>query len=286
MAREITPDRIRRTELKRRLRGYDPHQTERLLAEVAESLERVVRDRDSLSQQAAGERRSLEEAERNFKGELDRLNEELAAREQRLRELEGELTILQGERSKHLEDAERLTEELSAAKAADEEQQAAVTELRETVGRLEIREKALAEQIAMLDSQFAHAQEAESTTPATQALAQLDGRAATTLLRLDQALETIEREAREEAEMIIERAREQAEQILSSAEAGRQRIEPEIAEPHTSDEGQEEYDPVAALERVERPVNEAPAADNSAREVGEAAWTSGRDPHPLPERYS
>jgi len=284
MAREITPDSIRETALKRRLLGYDPHETEQLLADVAESLDRVLRDRSSLSQQAAAQRHSLEEADRNLRGELDRLNEELAARDQRLRELEGELTTLQEERSKLLEDAERLTKEVSAAKAADEEHQAAVTELRETVGRLEIREKALAEQIAMLDSQFTHVQEAESTTPATQALAHLDGRAATTLLRLDQALETIEREAREEAEMILERAREQAEEILRSAEA-RQRIEPETAEPHTSDDGREEYDPVAALERVE-PSNEAPAIDGFERDAGEAAWTSGRDSHHLPERYS
>ena len=285
MARETTPDSIRETALKRRFRGYDPHETEQLLAVVAERLDQVLRERSSLSQQAKAQRRSLEEAERNFKSELDRLNEELAARDQRLRELERELTTLQEERSKHLEDAERLTEELSAARAADEEHQAAVAELRETVGRLEIREKALAEQIAMLDSQFTHVKEAEPTTPAPQALAHLDGQAATTLLRLDRALETIDREAREEAEMILERAREQAEGILRSAEA-RQRIEPEPAEPRTSDELGEEYDPVAALERVEPSVNEAPATDGFERHVGEGAWTSGRDPHQLPERYS
>lgn len=286
MARETTPDSIRETALKRRFRGYDPHETEQLLAVAAERLDQVLRERSSLSQQATAQRRSLEEAERNFKSELDRLNEELAARDQPLRELEGELTTLQEERSKHLEDAKRLTEELSAARAADEEHQAAVTELRETVGRLEIREKALAEQIAMLDSQFTSVKEAESTTPTTQALAHLDGRAATTLLRLDQALETIEREAREEAEMMLERAREQAEQILTSAEARRQPVEPETPESQTSDEGQEEYDPVAALERVERPVNEAPPANSSEQPVGEAAWTSDRNPHQLPERYS
>ena len=286
MARETTPDSIRETALKRRFRGYDPHETEQLLAVVAERLDQVLRERSSLSQQATVQRRSLEEAERNFKSELDRLNEELAARDQRLRELEGELTTLQEERSKHLKDADRLTEELSSAKAADEEHQAALTELRRTLGRLETREKALAEQIAMLESQFAHAQEAEPTTLAPQALAHLDGQAATTLLRLDRALEAIEREAREEDEAILERAHEQAEQILRSAEARRQLIEPETAEPDTSDEGREEYDPVAALGHVERPVNEAPATDEPDQEVGEAAWTSGRNPYQLPERYS
>jgi chromosome segregation ATPase len=281
MAREITPDSIREIALKRRLLGYDPHETEQLLAEVAESLDRVLRDRSSLSQQAGAQRRSLEEAERNFKGELDRLNEQLAARDQRLKQLEGELTTMQEEQSKHLEDAARLTDELSSAKAADEEHQVALTELRETLGRLETREKALAEQIAMLESQFGHAQE---PAPTTQAFAHLDDRAATTLVRLDRAVETIEREAREEAGMILERAREQAEEILRSAEA-RQRNEPETAEPHSSDEGREEYDPVAALERVE-PSNEAPAIDRFERDAGEAAWTSGRNPYRLPERYS
>jgi chromosome segregation ATPase len=276
MARETTPDSIRETALRRRLLGYDRHETEQLLAVVAERLDQVLRDRNSLSQEALAQRRSLE---RNFKSELDRLNGELAVRDQRLRELEGELTTLQEERSKHLKDADRLTEELSSAKAADEEHQAALNELRETLGRVETREKALAEQIAMLESQFAHAEE---PTPTAQ-FAHLDDRAATTLVRLDRAVETIEREAREEAGMILERAREQAEEMLRTAEA-RQRIEPETAEPDTSDDGREEYDPVAALERVE-PSNETPAIDGFEQDAGEAAWTSGRDSQQLPERY-
>ncbi len=277
MARETTPDSIRETALRRRLLGYDRHETEQLLAVVAERLDQVLRDRNSLSQEALAQRRSLE---RNFKSELDRLNGELAVRDQRLRELEGELTTLQEERSKHLKDADRLTEELSSAKAADEEHQAALTELRETLGRLVTREKALAEQIAMLESQFAPAQE---PAPTTHAFADVDDRAATTLVRLDRAVETIEREAREEAGMILERAREQAEEMLRTAEA-RQRIEPETAEPDTSDDGREEYDPVAALERVE-PSNETPAVDGFEQDAGEAAWTSGRDSQQLPERY-
>ena len=277
MARETTPDSIRETALRRRLLGYDRHETEQLLALVAERLDQVLRDRNSLSQEAIAQRRSLE---RSFKSELDRLNGELAVRDQRLLELEGELTTLQEERSKHLKDADRLTEELSSAKAADEEHQAALTELRETLGRLETREKALAEQIAMLESQFAHAQE---PAPTTHAFAHLDDRAATTLVRLDRAVETIEREAREEAGMILERAREQAEEMLRTAEA-RQRIEPETAEPDTSDDGREEYDPVAALEHVE-PSNETSAIDGFEQDAGEAAWTSGRDSQQLPERY-
>jgi chromosome segregation ATPase len=277
MARETTPDSIRETALRRRLLGYDRHETEQLLALVAERLDQVLRDRNSLSQEAIAQRRSLE---RSFKSELDRLNAELAARDQRLRELEGELTTLQEERSKHLKDADRLTEELSSAKAADEEHQAALTELRETLGRLETREKALAEQIAMLESQFAHAEE---PTPVAHAFDHLDDRAATTLVRLDRAVETIEREAREEAGMILERAREQAEEMLRRA-AARQRIEPETAEPDTSDDGREEYDPVAALERVE-PSNQASAIDGFEQDAGEAAWTSGRDSQQLPERY-
>jgi chromosome segregation ATPase len=277
MARETTPDSIRETALRRRLLGYDRHETEQLLAVVAERLDQVLRDRNSLSQEAIAQRRSLE---RNFKSELDRLNGELAVRDQRLRELEGELTTLQEERSKHLKDADRLTEELSSARAADEEHQAALTELRETLGRLETREKALAEQIAMLESQFAHPEE---PTPTAHAFDHLDERAATTLVRLDRAVETIEREAREEAGMILERAREQAEEMLRTAEA-RQRIEPETAEPDTSDDAREEYDPVAALERVE-PSNETPAIDGFEQDAGEAAWTSGRDSQQLPERY-
>ena len=283
MAREITPDSIRQTALKRRLLGYDPHETEQLLAEVAESLERVLRDRTSLSQQAAQLRGNFEEAKLEFRGELDRLNEELAALDQRLPELEGDLATLQKERSKRLEEVNRLTEELSGAKAAKEEHEAAVTEFGETIARLETREKALAEQILMLESQLEHAQEAEATT---QTLSHLDDRAATTLLRLDRALETVEREARQEAERILERAREEAEQIMRTAETRRQRIEAETTQPDISDDGREEYDPVAALGRVEPPGNEAIANEDAGEEVGEAAWTSGKNPYQLPERYS
>ncbi len=284
MARDITPDTIRETALKRRFLGYDRRETEQLLAEVAESWDRVIRDRSSLSKQAAAQRQTLEEAERNFKSELDQRSEELAGRDERLQKLEGELNTLHEERSKHLEDAARLTEELSSAKAADEGHQATLTELRETLGRLETREKALAEQILMLESQLEHVQEAEATT---QTLSHLDDRAATTLLRLDRALETVEREAREEAERILARAREEAEQIMRMAETRRRRVEPETAQPDTSHDEREEYDPVAALGRVERPAgHEATASEAAEEEVGEAAWTSGRNPHQLPERYS
>jgi colicin import membrane protein len=285
MARDITPKSIRETALRRRFRGYDPHETEQLLADVAESLERVLRDRSSLSQQAADLRRGLEDADGNFKSELDRLKDELAARDQRLPQLEGELTTLRDERSKHLDEALRLTEELSEAKATEEGHRAALAELRETVARLETREKALAEQIAMLSSQLEHAQEAEATSMAPQALAHLDDRAATTLLRLDRAVETVEREAREEAELTLKRAQEQAEQMLRTAEARRQRIETETPAASSSNTEREDYDPVAALGRIERPA-EAPATDDSEQEVGEAAWTSGRDTNQLPERHS
>jgi cell division septum initiation protein DivIVA len=286
MAREITPNGIRETALKRRPLGYDRHETEQLLAEVAESLERILWDRSALSQQAAELQRDLERAKRDFKGELERLNAELAALGRRLPELEGELAILQKNRSKQLEEADRLTEELSGAKAAEEEHRAEMTELGETVARLETREKALAEQIAMLESQLEHAHEEEATTAAPQALAQLDDHAATTLLRLDRAVETVEREAREEAERVLERAQKQAEEILRSAEAGRQHMEAETAPPTTSNQRHDEYDPVAALGRVERPGTEAPATYGSEQAAGEAAWTSGRNPHQLPEQYS
>jgi cell division septum initiation protein DivIVA len=285
MAREITPNSIRETGLKRRFRGYDPHETEQLLADVAESLERVSRDRRSLSEHVEGLQRELREGERAFKSELDRLNEELAAREQRLSELEGEVIRLQEGRSTHMEEADRLTEELSGTKAALEEHQAALTELQETVARFETREKALAEQIAMLESQLEHAQETDRITEGPQALPHLENRAATTLLLLDRAVETVEREAREEAETILKQAQEQAEEILRSAEAQR-RIESETARPDTSDHGREEYDPVASLERVEGPASGSHATGGAEQEIGEAAWTAGRNPDHLPERNS
>jgi cell division septum initiation protein DivIVA len=287
MAREITPDTIRETALKRRLRGYDPRETEQLLADVAESLERLMRERSSLREQTAGMRKDLDELGEAFKDEVKHFNETLTARDQRLSEVQSELTRLQDERSKHTEERERLTEELSGAKADRDNHEETMTELRETVARFETREKALLEQIAMLESQLEHTDDREATAAEQQVLADLDDRTSTTLLRLDRAIETVEREAHEQAELLLKRAHEKAEEIVRSAEVQRQAAGLTAARSHAPDEGGDEYDPVAALGRVEDVANEEPTTtDPSEGEVGEAAWTLGRNSQQLPERYS
>ena len=46
----------------------------------------------------------------------------------------------------------------------------------------------------------------------------------------------------------------------------------------------DEFDPVAALERVEDPGTGPEATDDPQQQVGEASWTSGFSPEQIPER--
>jgi cell division septum initiation protein DivIVA len=272
---EITPDAIRRPALKRRLRGYDTQETEELLAEVAESYERVRAERLALSEQLEGLRRDKEGHERDLRIELDKLQEQLRIRDARIAQLE---------------EVERLSEVVSSARAAQETQQTELAEQSASVARLETREKALVEQIAMFAAQLEQG-DAHLAAPTSPSPSHVDERAAATLLRLDRVVETVARETRRDTEMMLKKARERADEILHSAEVRSRRIVEEIARRGPGDETvREEFDPVAALERVENPETEpeaadvAEAADDAERQLGEALWTAGVTPEQIRER--
>src|SRR6266571_87244 len=294
---EITPDAIRKPALKRRLRGYDTQETEEFLVRVAASYERVSAERTALSEQLESLRHDQAEHERDARVELDKLQEQLSDRDGRIAELNAEIARFEEEHSKQLEEVERLSEVVSSARAAQELQQAELAEQSASVARLETREKALVEQIAMFAAQLDQV-DANLAAPASpRALSHLDERAAATLLRLDRVVETVARETRRETEMMLKKARERADEILHSAEVRSRRIVEEIARQGPVDETvRAEFDPVAALERVEEPETEpeaaddaeaasdAEAADNTEQQLGEALWTSGIRPEQIPER--
>lgn len=294
---EITPDAIRNATLKRRLRGYDTQETEELFVRVAASYERVSAERTALSEQLVGLRRDQEDHERDSRIELDKLQEQLSIRDVRITELEAQISRFEEEHSKRLEEVERLSEVALSARAAQEAQQAELAEQSASVARLETREKALVEQIAMFAAQLDQVDANLAAPTSPRALSHLDERAAATLLRLDRVVETVARETRRETEMMLKKARERADEILHSAEVRSRRIVGEIARQGPVDETvRAEFDPTAALERVEEQetepeaagdaeaANDAEAADDAEQELGEALWTSGIGPEQNPER--
>src|SRR5712691_363888 len=280
---EITPDAIRKPALKRRLRGYDTQETEELLVEVAESYERVRAERKALSEQLESLRRDQAEHERDARVELDKLQEQLSDRDGRIAELNAEIARFEEEHSKQLEEVERLSKEVSSARATQEAQQAELAEQSASLARLDTREKALVEQIAMFATQLGQGDAGFAAPTSPRALSDVDERAAATLLRLDRVVETVARETRRDTEMMLKTARERADEILHSAEVRSRRVVEEVARQTGVDEAaRDEFDPVAALERVEDPGTEPEATDDAEQELGEASWTSGIKPEQIP----
>ena len=264
---------------------------------VAASYERVSAERMALSEQLVGLRRDQEDHERDSRIELDKLQEQLSIRDVRITELEAQISRFEEEHSKQLEEVERLSEVVLSARAFQEAQQAELAEQSASVARLETREKALVEQIAMFAAQLDQVDANLAAPTSPRALSHLDERAAATLLRLDRVVETVARETRRETEMMLKKARERADEILHSAEVRSRRIVGEIARQGPVDETvRAEFDPAAALERVAEPetepeaaddaeaANDAEAADDAEQELGEALWTSGIGPEQIPER--
>jgi chromosome segregation ATPase len=273
--REITPTDLRNVTLKRRLRGYDRGKTEELLAGVAESYEALRSKYGALAEEMQNLRREQEQRESRFRGELDALKEELSARDRRIVDLETEIARYERERSTLLEEAGRLRKELAGARTAQDEDQEVLLEQRQRVARLETREKALMEQIAMFASQLEHEEPTQLFPARARALPQRTARAASMLVRFDRAVETLERETRREAELTLKKARERANEIVRAADSRRQQLGAESVRPAALDDAdREEYDPVAALDRIERPAAASEAADPLESRIGEASWTS------------
>ena len=270
MPREKTSDAVVNGTLKRRLRGYDRRQTEHLLTEAAEDLARVRAERDALSDNLSNLRREQEEFAQRFEAERSELKERLGDRKGRVVDLEVEVANFKEQESKQAEEIRRLTDELSSLRAVHDACQSELADQRESVARLELREKALVEQLAMLEGLLHQ----EDVSPAAgSALPHHDERAAARLLRLDRVVETLERETRREAEVTLKKARERAEQILHAAETERRRLQAASPEPDTAEQ-REEYDPVAALERVQEAGKDPETSLHGGPHVGEAAWTS------------
>ncbi len=252
MAQELRPNQIREANLNRRLRGYDVQQTEQLLADVAESYEKVLTEREALSEQLEAVRDEQAERERGWRLERERLSEQLSDREGRVSDLEADIAGLK-EESNQLERTSQLTDELVRAQAAKAGEGPKLAEHDESIAWLETRERALLEQIEMLDAQLERPDETGAAPADRRTMANLEERAARTLLRLDRLVERAERETRGDTQITLKKARERAEAILHSAGTQRQ----------PSGEGP-----------IQDPANGGPVTDGADEEIGEAAWTS------------
>jgi cell division septum initiation protein DivIVA len=282
---EIAPDAIRNARLKRRLRGYDRGETEDLLTAVAESYDKLFTERQHLSEQVARLQRERQEDEVRSRAELDRLNTEMSERDRHITDLESQLAHFEEESSKQLEELERLRQEFESVRTVQNELEAELQHQHDRLARLAIREKALVEQRAMLASQLAQEEDGQ-TSPHLRALPERGDRVDAMLLRLDRFVETLEREARREAELTLKKARQRADDIVRAAQVQRRRVEGETVVLPAADQGGEEYDPVAALARIEPATTQAEMPEPAERDLGEALWTTrgAVDETPEPSR--
>jgi DivIVA domain-containing protein len=250
MAHEIRPDEIREAKLNRRLRGYDQEETEQLLADVAESYEKVLTEREALTERFETLQHEQAERERGWRLQLERLHERLSDRERRVSGLEAKVARLEQE----LEKTRRLSDEPASAQAAKDGLRSELAERGERLARLET------EQIGMLEAQLEQADETGSAPPARRAMALLEGRAARTIVGLDHLIERAQRDGRRDAEILLKKARERADELVRSTEMER--------EPSP-----------------ESPVIGGSQTDGE-EEMGEAAWTSPIGSDQIPERSS
>jgi hypothetical protein len=225
MAREITPDEIRGADLGRSLRGYDRKQTEQFLADVAEAHARLIAQRDALAQHAEALRSESSERDAQAKQDVAGLNARLERSKRRALELEAELDRLRETHSREDEESQRVREELARAHAALVERRSEIAEHEEVVARFRTREKALSEQLRMLEGEVrARAEDSTEQTTAVEEKARL------ALEQVEQAAQRIEHEARGHVETMLTEAWKRANEIIQAAERST------VAEPAQDDE--------------------------------------------------
>jgi hypothetical protein len=273
MAREITPDEIRGADLGRSIRGYDRTQTEQLLADVAEAHARVIAQRDALAQQAEAFRSESNDRDARAKRDIAAVNAALEKIQQRALELEAELDRLRETRSREDEESRHVREELARAHEALAEQRSELAEHEELVLRLRTREKALSEQLRMIEAEARAGGEnfTEQTT-------NVEERALLALARVDRVAEQMEREARGRLETMLTEARERADEITRAAErstAAEPAQDEDLSAPEDEplsrdDQTPSEVDTTADSDRepVHRPEFDAGAAPDLPFDVG------------------
>jgi cell division septum initiation protein DivIVA len=200
---------------KRSFRGYNRVETDEFIAQLTKTCEAVTDERDGLNEAIEQLRTEQREHKRRTDQEANDLLRELTARERQVSDLERELRALTRQHEQQQAALERLGDELLRARADVQQQEDDRAELLARVGRIELRERVLAEQLTILKGELHQTR---------------DPRAA-----LDRLVETVTQEARQEAEVTLKKARAQAEHIVRSAEKRGRELE-EAVETRTSED--------------------------------------------------
>jgi cell division septum initiation protein DivIVA len=184
--------------LKRRFRGYDRAQTDHLIADVTSRCDALTAERDSLHETIEELRAEQRERKLRTDEEVDDVLRELTARERQVSDLERQVREMTRKHEQQQSALERVGDQLLRARVQEQRHDDERAELLARVGRVELRERVLVEQLTILKGELHQTQ---------------DPRVA-----LDRLVETVTQEARHEAEVTLKKARARAEQIVRFAE--------------------------------------------------------------------
>jgi cell division septum initiation protein DivIVA len=201
--------------LKRRFRGYDRAQTDELIAQLTQSCAELAADRNSLNAAVEELRAEQGEHKRRSDQEANEVLRELTARERQVADLERQLRDMTHKHAQRQSEVDRLGKELVRARVEEQRFTDERAELLARVGRIELRERVLVEQLTILRGELLHTRDPRDA--------------------LDHLVETVTQEAREEAEMTLKKARARADEIVRSAEKRGRELE-EAVELRTSED--------------------------------------------------
>lgn len=201
--------------LKRRFRGYDRAQTDDLIAQLKWSCDALTGERDGLRETIEKLRAEARDHEARTDREANDVLRELTAREREVSELERRLRELTQNDEQQQARLERVGDELLRARLEAQRHEDELAELLAHVGRVELRERVLAEQLTILKGELNQSRDPREA--------------------LDRLVESVTQEARDEAELTLKKARQHADQIVRSAEKRGRELEAAVEERTSED---------------------------------------------------
>jgi chromosome segregation ATPase len=201
--------------LKRRFRGYDRAQTDDLIAQLKWSCDALTGERDGLRETVENLRAEAREHEARTEREANDVLRELTAREREVSDLERRLRELTLKDEQQQARLERVGNELLRARVEAQRHEDERAELLARVGRVELRERVLAEQLTILKGELNQSRDPREA--------------------LNRLVESVTQEARDEAELTLKKARQHADQIVRSAEKRGRELEAAVEERTSED---------------------------------------------------
>lgn len=201
--------------LKRRFRGYDLAQTDDLIAQLMQSFDALTAERNGLRETIEKLRAEQREHETRSDREANDVLRELTAREREISDLERQLRELTQRDEQQQARLERAGNELLRARVEAQRHEDERAELLARLGRVELRERVLAEQLTILKGELNQSRDPREA--------------------LDRLVESVTQEARDEAELTLKKARQHADQIVRSAEKRGRELEAAVEERTSED---------------------------------------------------